>query len=509
MCPASQTEPLAVLLGAGPGAPGLVTAEGVKWLRRADVVIYDKLANPALLALAPAAAERVYVGKAPGEHAASQQQISELLVDRCRPGRVVVRLKGGDPLVFGRGGEEAEALAAAAIPFRIVPGVTAAVAAAAFAGIPLTDRRHASTVALVTGHEDPAKDEPSVDYAALARIDTVVFYMGVANLAEIARRLIEAGRDPHTPAAAVEQATTPRQRTVTGTLATLGGAAERAGLRPPAAIIVGQVAAKAGRLAWFERLPLFGRTVLVTRPAEQSAGLAERLDELGAEVIEAPAAIVEPPADPAPVEAALRRLGEFDWLVLTSANGVEALASRLETMGLDARALGGVRLAAVGAATAEALRRRFLRADLVPETYTTKALADALVAAGAGSSRLLLARADIATPELPDALRRAGAAVEQVCLYRAVCPPALPPAARDALRAGRADWITFTSASTVENFLALSEGADLSQARLAAIGPVTAEAIRRRGLAAAAVAQPHTAEGLVAAILAARDAPPR
>jgi uroporphyrinogen III methyltransferase/synthase len=493
---------LVVLAGGGPGGAALVTAEAAKWLRRADTIVYDRLVGEDLLALAPVQAERVYVGKAPGAAAAGQQRIIELLIARARAGRTVVRLKGGDPFVFGRGGEEAAALAAGGVAFRVVPGVTAATAAAAFAGIPLTQRGIASSLALVTGHEDPAKGGSAIDWNALARIDTVVVYMGVASLEAVAERLIAAGRDAGTPAALVCSAASPAQRTVAATLATISAAARAAGVSPPAVLVVGPVAALRDRLAWFERLPLFGRCVLVTRPAAQAAALAEPLAELGAEVIAAPAIEIAP-ADAAPLESALRRAGDFDWLAVTSPNGVAAVFERLGAMGLDARALGGVRVAAVGPGTAAALRRRGIAADLVPDAFTTAALGEALCALpGERRRAILLARADVAGADLAERLAAAGWRVEQVAAYRTVRPAALPPAALDALRRRGAGWVAFTAASAVENFLALSAeaGVELWGVKLAALGPATARALAARGFSAAVTAEPHTVAALAAAI---------
>ncbi len=499
-----DNEGLVVLAGAGPGAAGLVTVAAAEWLARADVVVYDRLVDPSLLDRCRNDAERIYVGKSPGEPTRTQEQINELLVDRCRAGRLVVRLKGGDPYVFGRGGEEAEHLARCGCAFRVIPGVTAALAAGACAGIPLTHRAAASAVTFVTGHEDPTKDGSSLDYSALARTDTIVLYMSVGTLAEVTRRLIRAGRGGRTPAAVVASAASPRQRTVRGTLDSIAGDCERAGLRPPAVVIIGNVAATDTALPWYERLPLFGQTIITTRPAERDEPLSRRLAELGAEVIAAPAIAICPPASSDELDDALGRIGGFDWLVLTSANGVAAVFDCLDALGADARALAPVRVAAIGSATAAALQEHGLRADLTPGSYTSAALAAALVEAGAGeSTKLLLARADIAGDELPGALRAAGAEVEEVVAYRTVRPAGLPDAAVDALGAGRVDWITFTSASTVDNFLdlCLQAGVGPGQTRLATIGPVTAAAIRKRGLTPAVVADPHTLEGLVDAIL--------
>ena len=504
---------LAVLVGAGPGDTGLLTVAGLKWLSRADVVLYDRLASSALLAACRREAERIYVGKRPDAHALSQDEINALLVAKCLAGLLVVRLKGGDPLIFGRGAEEADALADAGCDYRIVPGVTAAIAAGAYAGIPLTDRRAASTVTFVTGHEDPAKDASAIDYAALARVDTLVFYMGVGNLPAIAAALLEAGRDGATPAALVQNATRPDQRTVTATLATVADAAKRHNVRPPALLIVGEVVRIRERIAWLERLPLFGRTVLVTRTRRQASALTERLAELGANVIECPTIEIHPPAETARFDDALRRLGEFDWLVLTSPNGASAVIERMGVLGLDGRALASVRIAAVGPATADVLEQHFLRPDLMPPKFTTQALAEALVAEARGAAgRYLLLRADIATDALPEALRLAGGHVEEGAAYRTVRPDALPEDAVSALRDGRAHWVTFTSSSTAANFLALidGEGVSLAGVKLASIGPVTTEALRAGGLTPAVTAEVHTIDGLIEAMLrcAAQSAEP-
>ena len=494
---------LVVLVGAGPGEASLITLAGAKWLSRADTVVYDRLIAPDLLKLCRGGAELVYVGKASAGGAGSQEQINALLVDRCLAGRLVVRLKGGDPFVFGRGGEEADALAAAGLDFRVVPGVTAGVAGPAFAGIPVTDRRAAAAVAFVTGHGDPDALHSDIDWEALARIHTVVFYMGVGNLAKIAGRLVSAGRAGETPVAVVQRGAGPAQRTVVATLETIADAADAAGVAPPALVVVGDVVNMRSRLAWFEKLPLFGRTVLVTRSRRQASRLAEKLAELGAEVIEAPTIEIHPPADPGALDDAVGRIGEFDWLVLTSPNGAEAFFDRLGAVGLDARALGGVKVAAVGAATAEAVRQRGVQADLVPDAFTTEALGEALAGRLApDGGRVLLARTDIAPPALADALVAAGADVQEVTAYRTVRPAALDERAAAALAEGRVDWITFTSSATVENFLALAPQADLAQVKLAAIGPVTAEALKRRGLAAHVVAAPHTIDALSAGIAA-------
>lgn len=510
---------MVALVGGGPGDPQLITLAGAVWLSNADTVVYDRLISPALLAMAPPQADLVYVGKGRAGNVMSQEQINAVLIERARAGQRVVRLKGGDPFTFGRGGEEALALAEAGVPYRIVPGVTAAAGATAYAGIPLTDRRLASSVALVTGQEDSTREGTRINYAALAGIDTVVFYMGVENLPEIAGRLLAAGKPASTPAALIERGTTGRQRTVVGTLETIAGEAQRQNVRPPALIVVGEVVAFHDQLAWRPPLPLARRTVLVTRSREQASQLSASLGELGADAIEAPTISIQPPESWTAVDAAIGQLDQYRVLCFTSPNGVDFFCGRAMARGVDARALAGLRIAAVGPATAEMLRLRFLRADVVPGVFTTEAMAEAILALGdLAGQRVLLARADIARPQLADALRAGGAKVDEVTLYRTVRPDSLPPPAQEALREGRVDWITFTSSSTVKNFLALAQPladeaggwpALLGLTRLASIGPVTSATLRSHGLEPFVQAQRHDVAGLVEAILQAEQASPR
>jgi len=495
------------LVGAGPGDPGLLTVRGRDVLARADVVVYDALLSPRLLEHAPAAAERIYVGKRADRHTLPQDEINALLVDRALAGKTVVRLKGGDPFVFGRGGEEALALADADIDFEVVPGVTAGVAALAYAGIPATHREGASALGMVTGHEAADKDASSLDWHALARWPgTLVFYMGVKNLPAICQNLVDAGAAPDTPAAAVHWGTTSRHRTVAGTLATLPGVAAKADLAPPAVIAVGQVVALRDRLAWFERRPLLGRRIIVTRARAQASALVERLEALGAETVEAPAIRIEPPADPAPLAAAARDAAAFDWVAFTSVNGVEAFFGALAEAGLDARALAGVRVATIGPATTARLAAYGLRTDLEPPTFTGAAVAEALAqAADLAGAAVLLPRADIAPPDLARALAERGARVAQVTAYRTVPDVSGAQAAADHLARGDMDWVTFTSSSTVRCFLE-AVGADAlkaSGAKIASIGPTTSGTLREAGLEPTVEANPHTVPGLVGAILAA------
>jgi len=478
------------LVGAGPGDPGLLTVRGAEVLADADVVVHDRLANPALLELAPAGALRISVGKAPGQVEMDQDAINALLVEHGRAGRRVVRLKGGDPFVFGRGGEEAEALAAAGVPFEVVPGITSAIAAAAYAGIPVTHRGLSTHVTMVTGHEDPAKGRADVDWDALARAGgTLVVLMGAARVGDIAARLVEGGRAPETPVAAVRNGTRPDQRTVRATLATIGDLDVRA----PSAIVVGDVAAL--ELAWFESRPLFGRRVVVTRAREQASELRRRLETLGAEVVELPAIRIEP------IAVDLPDLGGYSWIVCTSANGVVALFDRgLAPRRLDARALAGVRIAAIGPGTAAAFAARGITPDLVPERYVAEALVDAFPAATAGE-RVLLARAETARDVLPDGLAARGYAVDVLPVYRTVSADA-DPAMVDAVRRGDVDAITFTSSSTVRNFCDAVGPLPDAQPTVVSIGPVTSETARSLGLRVDAEAAEHTIDGLVHTLVA-------
>jgi uroporphyrinogen III methyltransferase/synthase len=488
------------LVGAGPGDPGLLTVRGADALARADVVVHDRLAEASLLDLAPEAAERVDVGKSPGGPVA-QDDINALLVDRGRAGLEVVRLKGGDPFVFGRGGEEAEALAAAGVPFEVVPGITSAVAVPAYAGIPVTHRGLSTSFTVVTGHSRHRPDD-AVDWGALARLGgTIVVLMGVAHRAEIARRLIAGGRAPSTPVAAVRWGTRWDQRTVRTTLGALG----EVDMEPPVTLVIGTVAGL--DLAWFERRPLLGRRVVVTRSRARSDGLAAALQRAGAEVVHVPTIEIADAADGGAALAAaasvLRRAGSaargqrdkeaYDWVAFTSVNAVERLFALLP----DARALGGIGVAAVGSATAEALARRGVVADVVPGRAVAEALAEAFPAAPEGGGRVLLPQSAIARPVLAEALAAKGWAVDAVDAYRTV-----PTAPGDGLlaAAAEAEAIAFTSASTVDNYLDAA-GPRAVPPVVACIGPVTAEAARRRGLDVAVVAREASVDGLVAAVV--------
>ena len=477
------------LVGAGPGDPGLLTARALELIARADVILHDRLVPPGALDGARADARLVYVGKEGGGEAVPQEETTALLVTEARAGREVVRLKGGDPFVFGRGGEEAEALVAAGIPWEVVPGITSGIAAPAYAGIPVTHRDRASAVALITGHEDPAKPESALDWTALAAFPgTLVFYMGVRQLGRIAEALIAAGRSPDDPAAVVERGTFPGQRTVLAPLAELPERVREAGIRPPSITLVGPVAGLRDDLAWFESRPLHGRTVAVTRARAQASGLAARLRALGAEVVEAPAIRIHP------LEFTLPDLGGYDLLCLTSPNGVEALFGALR----DARDLVGLTVAAIGPGTARALRERGVEADVVPERFVAEGLVEALEGGGwvGSDTRALIARASEARDVLPDALRERGAEVDVLALYETV-RERLSDAERE--RALGADYVTFTSSSTVRFFLEAA-GRPGDSARLVSIGPVTSDTLREHGLEPHVEAARHDVDGLVAAL---------
>ncbi len=492
------------LVGAGPGDPGLITRRGAEALARADVVVHDSLVHPRLLDLAPREALRVNAGKRAGVCLIPQDEINALLVDHARRGRRVVRLKGGDPLLFGRGGEEAAHLRAAGVPFAIVPGVTAAAGLAAYAGFSLTHRDVASAVALVTGNQSPQARPGRLDWHALARFPgTLVLYMGVARLAELSAALIAEGLPADTPAAMVQWATLPRQRTLVATLGTLPDAAAKARLGSPALIVIGAVVARHGELDWFESQPLFGRRVVVTRPRDEAESAAEALGALGAEALIAPTVEVAPLSDYTELDRALDRLDSFDWLVFTSAHGVRHTLERLLHRGRDLRALGHLRLAVIGAATAEALRRYHLLADLIPPEFCSESLAETLLPEVSGR-RVLLARADRGRTVLNEVLG-AVAHVEQVAAYQNRDAPALPADVTDRLIEGSVDWITLTSPAITRRLHALVPAAARDRIgasiRLASISPITTATARELGWDVAAEAAIFTWDGLVAAIL--------
>jgi len=495
------------LVGSGPGDPGLFTLKGVRCMEEADVVVYDRLAPEALLGYARPEAEKIYVGKKPGDPTMSQDEINDLLVEKGRAGMTVVRLKGGDPYIFGRGGEEALALNRAGLPFEVVPGVTSGVAAPAYAGIPVTHRNVSTSVAFVTGHEDPTKGSPDVDWEELANgAETLVLYMGVGRLQEISTRLIEAGRSRETPVACVQWGTLPEQRTVTGTLQDIATRVAKANLKPPAIIVVGDVVALREKgLDWYERRPLFGRRVVVTRARAQAGELSAELERLGAEVHEFPTIEISPPEDYGPLDAAIRDLDSFGLIVFTSANGVDAFLNRLRHHGLDLRAVPrDAKVAAIGPATAERIERAGLRVDVVPEEYRAESLIGALDVSTLAGESVLIPRAKVAREILPEKLREAGAEVVVPPAYESVPLSEGKEKVSVRLRSGEIDCVTFTASSTVENFVGafgVDEAARLlDDTRVACIGPITAETARKRGLRVDAEADEYTISGLVEAV---------
>ena len=500
------------LVGAGPGDPGLMTRRALDLIAEADAILHDRLIPAGALDGARPDAQLIYVGKQTGEPGTTQEEINRRLVELGQEGKMVVRLKGGDPFVFGRGGEEAQALARAGVPFRVVPGVTAGVAVPAFAGIPVTHRDKASAVAFVTGHEDPEKAESAIDWEALARFPgTLIVYMGVENLGAAARQLIAGGRAPGEPAAVIERGTLPGQRSVTATLADIAERVSEAGLRPPAITLFGAVADLAEEIAWLDRGPLGGRRVVVTRARAQASGLAARLAALGARVVEAPAIRIEPRPVDGDVARAADEIEAYSLVCVTSPNGAELLMDALAACGRDARALSGATVAAIGPGTAAALARRGIRADVVPQRSIAESLVEELQAVEVAGRRVLVARAAEARDLLPDALRERGAEVDVVALY----DTRAESLANDQLEAARgADYVTFTSSSTVKLFLEAAGAAGgvtpsggtprsgtLGGVRVVSIGPVTSQTAREHGLEVHVEAERHDVDGLVDALV--------
>lgn len=492
------------LVGAGPGDFKLITVKGLEQVKLAETIVYDRLADERLLEYARPDVELIYVGKSSNKHTMKQAEINQVLVDRAKAGKVVVRLKGGDPFVFGRGGEEALALIENGIAFEVVPGVTSAIAAAAYAGIPVTHRGIATSFTVVTGHEDPDKAESSIHWDKLAGgPDTLVFLMGVENLPTICAKLIEHGRNPGTPAAIIRWGTKPEQQVW---LTTLGSAAEEAAkqqITPPAIFLVGEVAALREKLAWFDTKPLFGKKVLVTRAREQASILTERLEALGACCYEAPAIKVVPPESYEPLDRSISHIGEYQWLILTSVNGVDAFFNRLRLQQLDARALSGVKVAAIGAATAARLKEHGVYADLVPVEFRAEGILQAIAPLVKPGMKILIPRALIARDILPEKLQDLGAAVDVVPAYRTVTGEADRERVRKLLSSGEINLVTFTSSSTVINLLTLlgEGGAELlNSSAIACIGPVTAMTCHDHAIRRDIMAEEFTISGLVESI---------
>ncbi len=493
------------LIGAGPGDPGLITLKGVECLRKSDVVIYDYLANEGLLQLIPGGAEKVYVGKKGGDHTLPQQEINSLIVEKAKAGKIVSRLKGGDPFIFGRGGEEAEVLFDAGIPFEVVPGVTSAIAVPAYAGIPLTHRDFTSTVAFMTGHEDPNKSTSRIPWDQISGGDgTLVFLMGVGNLPMIASELVKHGRSAKTPVAVIRWGTLPEQETLIGTLENIAELAQVRKMKPPAIIVVGEVVGLRGKLNWFESLPLFGRQILVTRTREQASDLSQRLKELGANPIEFPAIEVIPPESWVEVDHCLKKLDEYDWIIFTSANGVRFFLERLLALGMDIRDLRGPQICAIGPKTAEGLEALKVRVDYIPVEYRAEAILAGLRKENWPGKRVLIPRARMARDILPEGLRRAGAVVDVVEVYQTVSPSGDPGDIIDRLQSGEIAAVTFTSSSTVANFMERMGAAKarglLKGVVVASIGPITAEKAKSLGIETAVMPKEYTIPALVKAL---------
>ena len=494
------------LVGAGPGDPGLITIRGKQCIENADVIIYDYLASPALLNYAQNYAEIIYVGKKGGDHTLSQDKINTLIVEKAKTGVTVCRLKGGDPFIFGRGGEEAEILVSKSIPFEVVPGVTSAIAAAAYAGIPLTHRKLAATLAFITGHEDPHKKESSIDWESLARgIGTLVFFMGVKNLPDITQKLIANGRSPETPVALIRWGTTPGQTTVTGTLDNIAQRAKKADLKPPAIIVVGEVVQLRNTLKWFEKRPLLGKRIVVTRARQQASDLVRRLFDLGAECLEFPTIKVVSADDSAPLDDAVQNLSAYDWIIFTSVNGVKFFFEHLFGTDKDVRALSHLNTAAIGPATAEKMFEYGLKSDIIPQNYRAEAVVDAFRKITLEGKKILLPRAKEARPVLPVELRKMGAEVDEVTTYLTENVADNADLLIGQLTAKRIDLITFTSSSTVKNFKALLPSDHfkdlLDGITIASIGPITTDTAKKLGFEVHITAQTYTIPGLCDAIL--------
>ena len=495
------------IVGAGPGDPGLLTLKGKACLEQADVVLFDYLANPALLNFVPAQAEQIYVGRRGRGVYGSQQDINNLLVSKAREGKCVVRLKGGDPFVFGRGGEEAEVVAEAGLPYEVVPGVTSAVAVPAYSGIPVTHRTLASTVTFVTGHEDPTKPESVLEWPRLATVDgTLVFLMGVKNLPSIVEKLLVEGKDPQTPVALIRWGTYMRQKTLTGTLADIVEKAHTVNLQPPTIIVIGSVVGLRGKLDWFEQRPLFGKRILVTRPKHQAAAFSGLLEGYGAEPIECSTLEIVPPKSWEAIDAAIDKLDSYQWLVLTSVNGVQAFMERLKFHGRDIRSLANVRLCCIGPRTAEEAASFGINADFIPKEYQAEGLLEIMQQEGVSGQRILIPRAEEAREILPQKLREMGAVVDVVSVYRAIPPSVEIKDLKQRLQRGDIHFITFASSSTVRNFCQLFDSEDevaqyTKDSIISCIGPITAQTVSEHGLPVGIVAKENTLPALAEAIV--------
>lgn len=492
------------LIGAGPGDVGLMTVKGLDCIKKADVIVYDRLANPRLLNYRKAEAELIYVGKSPKHHTLTQEEINQVLVEQGNAGKVVARLKGGDPYVFGRGGEEGEVLRAAGIAFEVVPGITSAIAAPAYGGIPVTHRDFTSTFTVITGHEDPTKENSNINWPRLAQDPgTLIFLMGVGNLAQIVAQLINNGKDPQTPIALIRWGTRAEQQVVTGVLDNIVAVVEKAKLKSPAVIIVGQVVSLRETLNWFENKPLFGRRILVTRSREQASVLSEQLEALGAEAWEYPTIAIKMPEDLTALDTAIQQVGGYQWLIFTSVNSVKIFFERMKANKVDIRSLGDVRVCAIGPKTREALENKGLLVEVMPAEFRAEAIVEALKERVKAGEKVLLPRADLARPILVESLKMMGLIVDEVTAYQTVISDEDSELLLEKLKEGAIHLATFTSSSTVKNFIKLLNGnlSLLDGVCIACIGPITAKTARESGLTVHIVAEEYTTVGLVKAIV--------
>ena len=491
------------IIGAGPGDVGLITLKGIDCLRAADVVIYDYLVSKDLLKYARDDARLIYAGKRGGAHTLSQWQINDLLVKEAKAGNTVARLKGGDPFIFGRGGEEVEKLAASGISFEIVPGVTSAIAVPAYAGIPLTHRGLTSTVAFVTGHEDPTKEKSDIDWEALARIGTLVFLMGVKNIEKIVEELTRNGKAPETPAALIRWGTTPRQEIITGTLANISMLVKERKFAPPAILVVGKVVDLRNTLSWFEQKPLFGKGVVITRPEKQADDLAQLLTREGAHPLSFPTIKIVPPPNWRDLDAAIKNLEDYDWLIFTSANGVAFFFERLFAKNKDIRDLKGIKICCIGPATAQQVRSKGIMVDLVPKKFISEGILESFSGIDLRGEKILIARAAKARDVLPAGLKKSGAKVDVVTAYETVNSGKKKNELETLFKENQVDVITFTSSSTVNNFVKIM-GRNISLpkgVKIACIGPVTSEAAKKAGLPVDIHQEEYTMKGLVGALI--------
>jgi uroporphyrinogen III methyltransferase/synthase len=496
------------LVGAGPGDPGLLTIKAKECIEKADVLVYDYLANFKFLEYASPDAEHIYVGKKAGDHTKTQDEINSIICEKAINGKTVVRLKGGDPFIFGRGGEEAQELLKAGVSFEVVPGITSAIAVPAYAGIPLTHRDYTATVAFITGHEDPSKEQSNIAWDKLATgIGTLVFLMGIGNLKNICLELIKNGRSPNTPVAVIYRGTHPEQKTITGTLETIYEISQKANIRPPGIIVVGDVVGLRDELNWYEKKPLFGKNIVVTRAREQASGFIAGLRELGANCIEFPTIEIMPPDDWAPIDKAIEKIRDFDWLICTSVNGVKYFFKRLFENGKDVRALGEIKVCAIGPKTADAVKGYGIIPDMIPPEYRAEAVITGFRGLKTENLTILLPRAKEAREILPDELKKMGAEVDVVDAYVTIMPENRVASISKMLEAGEIDMVPFTSSSTVTNFIGMF-GNNTDQVQewlkgvdIASIGPITSETAKKYGLKVSVEPADYTIEALTDVIV--------